>query len=138
MQTMLRNNSFKQSKTELMLLDYLKSEYPDLIYQYKDKERYPFKCDFYIPSLDLFIEYNGYWTHGLHPFNPLNKEDNLKLLKWKTKESKQYKTAIKVWTITDPLKRETAIKNNLNFIEFWYNAFENLEIVKSKIESFRK
>lgn len=135
---MLRNNSFKQSKTELMLLDYLKSEYPDLIYQYKDKERYPFKCDFYIPSLDLFIEYNGYWTHGLHPFNPLNKEDNLKLLKWKTKESKQYKTAIKVWTITDPLKRETAIKNNLNFIELWYNAFENLEIVKSKIESFRK
>ena len=30
-----------------------------------------------------------------------------------------YKIAIEVWTIRDPLKRETARKNNLNWIEFF-------------------
>lgn len=138
LQTMLKNNSFKQSKTENILLEYLKSEYPDVIYQHKDIERYPFKCDFYIPSLDLFIEYNGYWTHGSHPFDPLSEKDINKLKNWQKKENKQYKIAIKVWTKTDPLKREIAKKNNLNFIELWYDAFENLETVKTKIESFRK
>ena len=41
----------------------------------------------------------------------------------------QFLRAIDVWTISDPLKRKTAKKNNLNWIEFfnmeqfmeWYN-----------------
>lgn len=56
---MLKNHSFSHSKPEKVILGFLKNEYPDTIYQYKEK-RYPFKCDFYIPSKDLFIEYNGY------------------------------------------------------------------------------
>ena len=30
-------------------------------------DRYPFACDFYISSLDLFIECNYHWTHGGKP-----------------------------------------------------------------------
>ena len=33
--------------------------------------------------------------------------------------SDYYKSAIKTWTITDPLKRKIAKDNNLNFIELW-------------------
>ena len=31
-------------------------------------DRYPFACDFYISSLDLFIECNYHWTHGGKPY----------------------------------------------------------------------
>ena len=134
-QTMLSNNSFAFSKTERIILDFLQEKYPDVIYQYSD-ERYPFKCDFYIPSLDLFIEYNGYWTHGKHPFNPNSKTDLDILEKWENKDNKQYKIAIKVWTETDPLKRNIAKEYNLNFIELWYNDYKYLDLIENKIKEF--
>ena len=58
---------------------------------------YPFHCDFYIPSLNLYIEYNGSWTHGKHPFDSLSKEDQnrLKEMKAKAVNSKYYNNAIK-------------------------------------------
>ena len=136
-QTMLSNNSFAFSKTERIILDFLQEKYPDVIYQYSD-ERYPFKCDFYIPSLDLFIEYNGYWTHGKHPFNPNSKTDLDILEKWENKDNKQYKIAIKVWTETDPLKRNIAKEYNLNFIELWYNDYKYIDLIENKIKEFEK
>lgn len=36
----------------------------DVVRQYRDP-RYPFFCDFYVRSLDLFVECNFHWTHGL-------------------------------------------------------------------------
>ena len=53
--------------------------------QYNKDQRYPFLCDFYIKSKDLFVEYNGHWTHGKHPFDMNNMSDNDKLKKWKEK-----------------------------------------------------
>ena len=87
----------------------------DVDWQYKS-ELYPFNCDFYIPSLDLYIEYQGFWTHGGHPFDPNSEEDAYKLNLWKERE---YRSAIDVWTMRDPLKREIANKNNLNWLEFF-------------------
>ena len=46
----------------------------DIIRQY-NSERYPFSCDFYIKSLDVFIEYQGFWSHNVHPYNPDSEED---------------------------------------------------------------
>lgn len=78
-------------------------------------------------TLLIYIEYQGNWTHGKHckkiygPYDK-NKADHKKLLSmWeeKAKTSKFYKQAIDVWTRRDPLKRETARKNNLNWIEFF-------------------
>lgn len=133
-ETMKKNGSFKESKTEKIIFEFLKTIYPDIIYQYKDEIRYPFKCDFYIPSLDIFIEYNGYWTHGKHAFNPNSDEDVSILNKWKEKNTKHYKMAIRVWTIDDPLKREYVLKNNLKYIELNYKDYKDLLSIKNKIE----
>lgn len=86
-------------------------------------ELYPFHCDFYLPKYDLYIEYNGTWTHGKHPYNKDNEDDIELLNKWKIKaeNSTFYKNAIKNWTVRDPLKRQTAKYNNLNYLEIFYN-----------------
>ena len=63
------------------------------------------------------------WTHGKHPFNKDNNEDKILLEDWRNKalNSKFYKSAIENWTITDPLKRETAKDNKLNYLEIFPN-----------------
>ena len=40
----------------------------DVKTEYKE-ERYPYHCDVYIPSKDLFIELNLFFTHGGHPYS---------------------------------------------------------------------
>ena len=92
--TKIRNNSFRKSKPEdeCYIMLYKKFGYDDIKRQYGEDMRYPFQCDFYVKSLDLFIEYNGHWTHGKCPFIP--SELNIKKLeKWKHKshKSKFYK-----------------------------------------------
>ena len=120
-ETMRLHNSFCISKPENKILDILLNKYNDTCYQYSS-DLYPFHCDFYIPSLNLYIEYNGSWTHGKHPFNKDNEDDIEILNNWKIKSetSKFYKSAIETWTIRDVNKRNLAYKNKLNFIEIWY------------------
>jgi hypothetical protein len=84
---------------------------------------YPFNCDFYIKSINTYIELNALWTHGGHFFNPDN-EDDIKELKNRSelaKNSQYYRNSINVWTIDDIKKRDTAVANNLNYIVFWDN-----------------
>lgn len=113
-QTKKKNHSFKTSKPEKEILKLLKIKFQDVEYQYKTKE-YPFKCDFYVPELSLYIEYQGHFSHGDKPFE--GTEEDLKVLA--LFESRNYKNAIDVWTRRDPIKRETARKNSLNWIEFF-------------------
>ena len=119
-------NSFKKSKEEDKVYQLLKEKFNTIERQYRSK-LYPFHCDFYIPELDLYIEYQGYWTHGWHlnkpygPFNTLKNEHCELLSKWqeKAKNHKSYANAIRVWTVSNPLKRQTAKDNGLNWLEFW-------------------
>ncbi|MDY6152441.1 MAG: hypothetical protein SPI06_03435 [Terrisporobacter sp.] len=114
-----KNNSFgPQSKSESICYLYLSLYYPDVVRQYRDNERYPYNCDFYIPSLDLFIEFQGYYTHGKHPFNISSKED-LQLIKQYKEKYGENCQAITIWTIKDPEKRKCAKEHNLNWIEFF-------------------
>ena len=121
--TKTKNNSFNSSKPEDNLYKELCNTYgiDDVKRQYSIDIRYPFNCDFYIESEDLFIELNAHWSHGGHPFDETNLDDIYKLEQWKEKAklSKYYKNAIKVWTVLDPLKIKTAKDNNLN-INFIY------------------
>ena len=64
-----------------------------------------------------------------HPFS--ESQEDLKILtEWKLKNTEYYNNAIEVWTKRDVLKRQTAIQNNLNWLEFftfedfsqWYNS----------------
>ena len=123
--TKKKNNTFNTSKIEQELEIELRKIFPKLKTQYKSEE-YPFHCDYYIPELDLYIEYNGTWTHGFHFFDKDNQEDLDKLEKWKNKNSKYYNSAIKTWTQRDILKLETAIKNHLNYV-VWFNQEQALD-----------
>ena len=116
--TLRKNNTFNKSKTEEESYILLKEKYPDIIRQYKSNA-YPFLCDFYIPRLDLYIECNYSWTHGFHPYDKDNKEDQIKLNKWISKKTKYYDNAIKTWTIRDVNKRNIAKENKLNYKEFF-------------------
>ena len=89
---------------------------------------YPFRCDFYVKRFDLYIELNGHFTHGGHWFDA-NNQDDLTLLallrersvcdKSSGNKRNLYDNFIKVWTIRDLMKRDTAIKNGLNYLVFW-------------------
>ena len=116
--TMKRNHTFNSSSTEEELFLYIKSRFPKVIRQYKDKNRYPYFCDFYIPELDYFIELQGYYTHGKHPFDPNSNED-LQLIEYYKKKYGEDCQPITIWSIKDVEKRNCAKRNHLNFKEVW-------------------
>ena len=116
--TMKRNHTFNSSSTEEELFLYIKSRFPTVVRQYKDKNRYPYFCDFYIPELDYFIELQGYYTHGKHPFDPNSNED-LQLIEYYKKKYGEDCQPITIWSIKDVEKRDCAKRNNLNFKEVW-------------------
>lgn len=122
--TKRKNNSFNTSKPEEEIYKLLCEKYEEVRRQYKS-EKYPFACDFYIPVIDTYIEYQGFWTHGKEPYIG-NDKQNEKLKLWESKDTPQYKKAIKDWTIRDVLKRKTAKDNGLNWIEF-FNINEFME-----------
>ena len=117
-ETMERNDSFRGSSLELIVGGILKKKFPDLKTQYVSEE-YPFRCDFFIPSRNQYIEYNGTWTHGGHPFNEKDERDVAKLDDWKSRNSKYYENAIETWTVRDVKKRNLARDSGLNFVELW-------------------
>lgn len=121
--TMKKNGTLykRNSKAEDECYDLLKEFYPDIMRQYYDKNRYPYKCDFYIPSKDLFIEYQGFYTHGGNPYDKNSVKDQviLERLKRKYKDWKKLPQIITTWTIKDVEKRECAKRNNLNYLEFF-------------------
>lgn len=132
-ETRKRNNSFNKSKAEEDLYDKLLEYFVDVKRQYRSIV-YPFACDYYLPEYDLYIELQGYPSHGGHPFNPDNLKDIAKLERWKIKaqelnfkgeKKNQYANFIQVWTVDDPLKRKTAKENNLNFLEIFPQDFDN-------------
>lgn len=115
------------SKQEQYIYNLLKQKYSDIVNHYTDKYRYPYICDFYIPSLDLFIEYQGHQSHGGHPYN--KDDENDIVLANKIKEIFGNNLT---FTKRDPEKREIAKKNNLNYIEFW-----NIKEVKQWIKNIK-
>ena len=117
-ETKKKNHTFNSSKPENESYILLKEKFEDVVQSYRC-EKYPFNCDFYIPSLDLFIECQYHWTHGNHPFNENDKNDLSIIEDWKNRNTKFYDNAINTWTIRDVNKRNIAKENDLNYIEFW-------------------
>lgn len=127
-ETKRRNHTFNTSKPEENLYKVLTKLYgvESVKRQYKS-DLYPWSCDFYIVPINTYIELQGYWTHNTHPFNINNDNDVKQLNEWKEKTTQLYKNAVKVWTVSDVDKRNTAITNNLNYIEiFNYISDENI------------
>lgn len=110
------NHSFNSSKIEEDFATWLTENNIPFKRQYRS-DKYPFACDFYFPDKDLYLEIQGNWTHGFHPYNPNDESDKMIVEGWRDKHTDYYDIAYDVWTKSDPLKRETAKKNNLNWIE---------------------
>ena len=128
-ETKRKNHTFNTSKIENKLYKEIKLIFPSVIAQYNKDDRYPWNCDFYIPELDMFIEFQGSWTHGKHPFDYNSEEDQKILKKWKIKNTKYYNNAIQTWIDRDQKKRETAKKNNLNYVELFNKEDINLFLI---------
>lgn len=124
--TKKRNGSFSQSKYEKIIEKLLLDNYGknDIYTEYIDIERYPFKCDFYIKSLDLFIELNIHPSHGNHHFDSNNLED-IKLKENLISINDDWSNMIlDVWCNRDIKKFDTAHKNSLNYIAVYSNTYE--------------
>ena len=142
--TKKKNNSFGQSKLEKQISDFFQQHNIKYIREYIS-ELYPTKCDFYLPDYDIYIEIQGYWSHGSdgflktkpHPFNYNNELDMVQFNRWKekAKTSYHYKCAIKTWTITDVKKRLIAKENNLNYLEVFSVKFDEcIDIIVSYLK----
>lgn len=131
--TLSKNNTWNKSKIEELvyseLLKYFNSN--DIIRQYKSK-LYPFYCDFYIQSKDIYIEVQGSQFHHFKPFESTN-EDLIELQKLidLSKNHKQYLAIINTWTKYDVIKRNIARKNKLNYIEIFPK--DNYELIIKNI-----
>ena len=86
--------------------------FPDLQYDVKVDTRYPFFCDFYIPSTDTFIELNAHPSHGTLPVHMLPPSAY-------TDYSKEWLDTL---TRRDVEKLETAQMHSLNYIMIYPRA----------------
>ena len=116
----LEKGTFNTSNPEEELYKELCKKYGEVKRQYNEDPRYPWHCDFYIPSEDLFIELNKFPTHYKEPFD-YNNEEHIKLLEHCKNEPNNWveKQMVKCWAGIDVKKRNTAKENNLNFIEIF-------------------
>ena len=122
----LNTNDITSSKEENICYDILKGKFNVIHRQKRDEHKYPFFCDFYIEDIDTWIEFNGFMTHGNHPFDANNVDDINKLNELKIRNithnspnNNLYESTIYTWTIKDPMKRMIAKKNKLKYFEFF-------------------
>ena len=121
-----KHGTFNTSLDEKLLLDIFKNIFNenDILINYKS-ELYPYKCDFYIKSLDLYIEYQGSMYHNLHLFNFDNDKNELYDILKKCSINKipnRYNSLIDTWVHRDVNKWEIACINNIKML-FIYPLF---------------
>ena len=108
----------------------------NVVRQYKDSRyvnpnnRHKYHCDFYIKSLDLFIELQMYWGHGPHPFYENSSEDiaYLNEAKEKAKIKPIYSRLIDGWAHNCVIKRNAAKTGNIKLLEIY-----DRDITKDKL-----
>ena len=106
------------SKGENTIWEWLKANTIDFIYQKKFedcKDKNPLPFDFYLPTYNLCIEFQGsqHYDPGFYIRIKKNKEEGLK--------------KFNIQKYHDELKRIYCKENNINFLEIKYN--ENIERV---------
>ena len=131
--TKKENKTFAVSSFEDKTKDILYSKYGenDIIYDDYIDDRYSSKCDFYIKSLDIFIELNIHPSHGGHPFN-IDDEKDLQLKELlEIKNDNWSNMILDVWCNRDVKKLNEAKINKLNYITVYSEDFNNfIEIIR--------
>lgn len=113
----IKNGTSKESNAENEFLNKLKLfiDPEDIQHHYSDN-RYPYDCDFYIKSKDLFIEYQGHQTHGPAPYDATDPAH------WDYSDRLQnagFTTYI--FEMKDPEKLATAKQNKINLLLIYPN-----------------
>lgn len=140
-ETLRRNHTFNTSKIEETIYEKLIDIYGknDILREYKDKDRYPYRCDFYIKSLDLFIEVQGYYTHGKEPYNPNSIKHQVLVQRYKERYGTNCQP-VTIWTIKDVEKRNKTKENNLKYLEIFHKDIlkikQDITILNSIINNF--
>lgn len=120
------NTSKPEEQLGIMLRKYFGEN--DVLTNVIIDSRYPYHVDYYIKSLDLFIELNGDKCHNSHWFDASSERDlqilnswqkNADRLEQETGKKSRYRKYIETWTQTDVAKRQAARNANLNYLVFW-------------------
>lgn len=120
------NGTYNSSKDEKIFFNILNIIFDkdDIICQYYS-DNYPFNCDFYIKSLNLYIELNCSFFHNKHLYNyQTDRQELLSLLKKCSIDDNpnRYDNLIDTWVIRDTKKWHIAKDNKLNML-FIYPYF---------------
>ena len=122
--TQKTNKTLNSSTPEDRLYEILASAYTTL--RNYESDEYPYKCDFYIPELKLYVEYQGSMFHNGRPYTDSDK-DEAEYIKTRSeaikkatgKTATRYDNLIYTWCTLDVLKRNTAERNSLNYLEIY-------------------
>lgn len=124
------NGTLNSSKSEDVLYGMLQARFgeDDVLRNVIVDGRYTYHVDFYVRSLDLFIELSGDKCHNGRWFDPLSETDASIVEQWRvrmieteshTGKKSRYRKYIKTWTETDPEKRRAARVAGLHYLVFW-------------------
>lgn len=127
------NGSLNSSKEENKAYEALLTLFSKVERQYYCK-RYPYKCDFYLPEKDIFIECHFSWLHNGKVFDKNSLEhlkeveairlDEQRLSMKRPDKENMYTVKLYTWTDLDVRKFECAKQNKLNWLCFYsYNDF---------------
>ncbi len=123
--TKRKNNSFNTSLGEHRLYQKLVAVFgsDDVCHGYSSAA-YPYQCDFYVISRDMYIELNAHWSHGGHWYS---EADRSTVDTWREK-SAYYKNAAETFSLRDVRKRCAAKDSKLNYIVFWKADLSDADI----------
>ena len=111
----------KESRGERTIRLFLKNNHINFIrqYRYSDcKYKKPLPFDFYIPELNLLIEYHG--------------EQHYKPAKWFSKKEEKVVENFRLQKIRDRIKRKYAKDNGINFLIISYKKIKKIENILEK------
>lgn len=116
------------SKFEQKWITYLKTTYPQytILTQYGEDPRYPYNCDCYIKDLDLFIEFQGSYYHNWRPFN--DSVEHIEEYNSLMSKGQQKKRIAQRWRYLDTEKRNCALQNHLNYLEYWEKPYTQADL----------
>lgn len=137
--------TLNSSRQEQRFLEILKDLYPgeDIQTQYCDS-RYVnpesgrrYVVDFYISSLDLFIDLNGHYSHGTEPFTGTKEQQTLlEIYRERGKVKKAYSTIAEVWGHRDVIKRQEAFRAGINRLEIFGCDFTKDTVQEALIQFY--
>lgn len=128
MRALIETERWGKSKMEKDIYNYfIELGYREVICQYMSKE-YLTPCDFYLPSRNMYIEFQGSQYHHKRAY--LGTDEDIKEVEYLTQKNierglitnksyTQYAGMINIWTRSDVKRRNYAKNNNIKLFELY-------------------